>query len=66
MLLLGILSTAFFPLGVASLAMGVGARNDIARSGGSQSGGGMVAAGMALAVLGIVVWLTWGVLLATA
>jgi hypothetical protein len=63
-LLLGILSTVFFPLGVAAIVIGSGARREIAR-GGRQGGGAMVSAGMALGAFGIVVWAAWIVLLVT-
>ena len=46
--------------------MGASAKKEIGRSGGSQAGGGMVSAGMALGAVGILVWIVWGGLLATA
>ena len=49
-LLCGILSVAFAPLGIVALVMGASAKKEIGRSGGSQAGGGMVSAGMALEV----------------
>jgi hypothetical protein len=65
-LLCGILSVAFAPLGIVALVMGASAKKEIGRSGGSQAGGGMVSAGMALGAVGILVWIVWGGLLATA